>query len=136
MTEVELPDYEGWVVNRSVAEGSVIEETALGEPASTPGMRTMSLPVPIEHAAGGQVSTGDRVDVIAVHDGLAEYIASDLEVVAVSDDAGGALGSIGGYHIVVNVEADQALALAAALDADSIELVRSTGADPAQVDGP
>ncbi|HEU4320360.1 MAG TPA: SAF domain-containing protein [Acidimicrobiia bacterium] len=135
VTEAEMAGYEGWVLNRSVAEGSIIEVTALGSPTTTPGLRTMSLPIPIEHAAGGQIVSGDRVDVIAVNDGLAEYIATNLEVVAVSEDGGGALGSVGGYHVVVNVEADQALALAAALNADSIELVRSTGADPAQVDG-
>lgn len=129
ITEDELGDYQGWVVSRPLAEGVVIDESALGAPASNPGMRSMSLPVPVEHASGGQIGPGDRVDVIAVHGGVAEFVASNLEVVSVSEDAGGAIGSIGSYHVVVNVNADEALALAAALEADSVELVRSTGAD-------
>ena len=33
------------------------------------------------------------------------------------------------YHVVVSVEADQALALAEALDSGSVEIVRSTGSE-------
>ena len=128
LTEEEFDEYEGWVVVRPLAAGAVIDQSALGAPASTPGMRSMSLPVPVEHAAGGQMGPGDRVDVIAVEGGVAAYVASDLEVVSVSEDSGGGVGSIGSYHIVVNVTGDQALALAEALESDSIELVRSTGA--------
>jgi hypothetical protein len=99
----------------------------------------MSLPVPVEHAAGGALVEGDRVDVISVIDGNAAFVAADLEVVAVSENPSGAIGSIGEYHVVVSVTADAALDLAAALDAGSVEIVRSTGAetiDPRRDDGP
>ena len=42
----------------------------------------MSIPVPVEHAAGARIVVGDRVDVITVTDGAARYVASDLLVVS------------------------------------------------------
>jgi pilus assembly protein CpaB len=51
-----------------------------------PGMRAMSFAISDASAAGGFVSPGDHVDVIAVFDSdkAASVIASDLEVLAVS----------------------------------------------------
>jgi Flp pilus assembly protein CpaB len=139
VTDEELAALEGWVLSRSIAEGGLIDHTALVEPGAGAGLRSMSLPVPVEHAAGGALVEGDRVDVISVIDGNAAFVAADLEVVAVSENPSGAIGSIGEYHVVVSVTADAALDLAAALDAGSVEIVRSTGAetiDPRRDDGP
>lgn len=127
VTEADLSLFEGWVLARSVPEGGLLDRTALVEPGSSSGLRSMSIPVSIEHAAGGALLPGDRVDVIAVNDGLASYVAIDLEVVAVAEGSGG-IGSISAYHVVVNVDDGQALRLAEAIDGRSIELVRSTGA--------
>lgn len=88
----------------------------------------MSLPIPIEHAAGGLLSPGDLVDVIAVSDGVAEYVAQGLPVSSVADQAGGALGAGAPYHVVVAVDDEQALMLAAAMAGGSIEVIESTGA--------
>jgi hypothetical protein len=62
-------------------------------------------------------------------DGEAVFVASDLEVTGVAEDSSGGIGAVSQYHIVLSVSADQALALAAALDSDSLEIVRSTGAE-------
>lgn len=88
----------------------------------------MSLPVPVEHAAGGSLVAGDRVDVVSVVEGVAQFIATGLEVVSVSETGAGTIGSVTSHHVVVAVEAEDALRLAEALDADSMELLRSTGA--------
>jgi hypothetical protein len=72
---------------------------------------------------------GDRVDVVSVVDGSARFVASGLEVISVSESSSSAIGSISAYHIVVSVEAQQALDLARALDTGSMEIVRSTGAE-------
>lgn len=137
--ESEVAGFEGWVLSDSIAEGSIIAESSLVAPGSSDGLRTMSLPVPIEHAAGGSVSAGDTLDVIAVRDGQAEFVATGLAVVSVSEQSSGQIGTIGSYHVVVAVAPDQALALASALDTGSVELVRSTGAAelprPGAVDG-
>lgn len=139
ITEQQLGDFEGWVLSRSIAEGGLVDRSALVEPGAEPGLRSMSLPVPVEHAAGGALVEGDRVDVISVIEGSASFVAVDLEVVAVSERPSGAIGSIGEYHVVLSVTADDALDLARAMDAGSIEIVRSTGAetiDPGTEDGP
>jgi len=139
VTDEELAALEGWVLSRSITEGGLIDHSALVEPGAEGGLRSMSLPVPVEHAAGGALVEGDRVDVISVIDGSAAFVAADLEVVAVSESPSGAIGSIGEYHVVLSVTADDALNLAAALDAGSVEIVRSTGAetiDPGRDDGP
>lgn len=129
ITEDELAGLEGWVLARSVAPGELIETTGVVAPGSSSGLRSMSLAVPVEHAAGGALVPGDRVDVISVVDGSAGYVATDLEVISVPERSSGAIGTVSTYHVVVSVEADQALALAEALDGGSLEIVRSTGSE-------
>jgi hypothetical protein len=129
VTETDLIEMDGWVASRSVPEGGLIERAVVMEPGSSSGMRSMSLPVSIEHAAGGALVAGDRVDVIAVFDGTARFVASDLEVTSVAAGSSG-IGAVSSYHVVVSVGAGEALALAQALDAGSVEIVRSTGAEP------
>jgi len=129
VTEGELTRLDGWVLSRSITPGGLLDTSALVEPGATSGLRSMSLPVPVEHAAGGMLVAGDRIDVVSVVDGSARFVASDLEVISVSESSSSAIGSISAYHIVVSVEAQQALDLARALDAGSMEIVRSTGAE-------
>lgn len=126
--EEELSQYEGWVVARSVPAEGLVAADDLAAPESANGLRSRSLPVAPEHAAGGSLKTGDRVDVISVDDGTARFIAEGLEVIAVSDVGSGSIGSATSHHVTVAVEADEALRLAEALEAGSMELVRSTGA--------
>jgi hypothetical protein len=61
-------------------------------------------------------------------DDTAAFVASDLEVVSIADTSQGGIGGFGLYHVVVAVTADEALALANAIDDDSVEVIRSTGA--------
>lgn len=129
VTEDDLGSLDDWVLARSVPAGGLLDRAALVRPGSGSGMRSMSLPVPIEHAAGGALASGDRVDVIAVADGVARFVAVDLEVTSVSAAGSGAIGTISAYHVVVNVEADEALSLAEALATGPVEIVRATGAD-------
>lgn len=126
----DLDSVMGWVTSRSIGAGSPIQLADLVESESPTGMRSMSLAVPPEHAAGGLISAGDRVDVLSVVDGAAAFVATDLEVVSVAEGATGSIGGLSGHHLVVAVDAAEALALAEALDAGSIEIVRATGAEP------
>lgn len=139
VTEGDLTGYEGWVLDRAIAEGGLLDTSVLVEPGDRSGLRSMSIPVEREHAAGGSLVAGDRVDVISVDDGVASFVATDLEVTGVAEQSTGSIGSIGAFHVVVSVTADQALALSAALDMESLEIIRSTGAEvigpePAQAD--
>lgn len=133
VTEDDLAGLEGYVLARPIPEGGLFDRAALVDPGSGSGLRSMSLPVPVEHAAGGSLAAGDRVDVIAVADGTARFVAVDLEVISVSETGSGAIGSISSYHVVVNVTADEALELAEALAAGPVEVLRATGAD--QIEG-
>lgn len=126
--QARLSEFEGWVVERSIPEGGLLDQSVLVEPGAPSGLRSMSLPIAVAHAAGGTIVAGDRVDVISVLDGSATYVASDIEVIGSSALDGGSFGSIGDYHIVVAVDAGQALDLAGALESGSLEIIRSTGA--------
>ena len=128
ITEDDLAGREGWVVTRTISEGAPVDRDALVEAGASSGLRSMSLPVAVEHAAGGGLAPGDTVDVISVSDGHAEFVAVGLEVLAVSEATTGGIGAGGSYHLVVAVGPGQALALASALDSGSMEVIRSTGA--------
>ena len=89
-------------------------------------------------AVDGQLTPGDRVDVVAVdHDTeRSGYVMTDAEVVAVADHNGGALaGGSDDVTVTLTVAGTDAPRLAAAVDAGTVMLVRSTGAavltDPA-----
>ena len=91
----------------------------------------MSLPIPAEHAVGGRLVAGDRVDVIAVRDGRATYLVTAAPVLAVPDgDARAGLGALRAFAVTLAVDDAEALRLAAALRTDDLEVIRSTGAPP------
>ncbi len=133
--ESDWPGLEGAVLQRSIDAGGVIDISSLAAPAASNGLRSMSLPVAIEHAAGGSLVSGDVVDVISTSPGGAEYIAVGLPVIGVADRDSGSLGASVGYHLILAVTADQALALASAIDGGSVEVVRATGAASVEVGG-
>jgi Flp pilus assembly protein CpaB len=122
----------GWIVSRSVADGELVDADVLIQPGAASGLRTMSIPVPVEHAAGATLVLGDRIDVISMVDDEAVFVAADLEVVSIAETSQGGIGGVGPYHVVVAVTADEALALAKAIDVGSVEVIRSTGAAGAE----
>lgn len=135
ITESAAGGYHGWVLQGAVAEGDLINPSALIEPGAPDGLRSMSIPITVEHAAGGTLVAGDRIDVVSVVDGVAGYVAVGIELLGVSEGQGGSLGGLSSYHLVVAVDSGQALALAEAIDSDSIEIIRSTGATEAAGEG-
>jgi Flp pilus assembly protein CpaB len=124
-----LEDLEGWIVARSVREGELIHRSLVIRPGAGDGLRTMSIPVPAEHAAGATLVVGDRVDVISMVGDEPVFVATDLEVVSIADTTQTGLSGVGPYHVVVGVSQEQALALARAIADGSLEVLRSTGAD-------
>jgi Flp pilus assembly protein CpaB len=135
IVEEDLTRVEGWIVNRSVTEGELVGRSMVIEPGTGDGLRTMSVPVPVEHAAGGTLVVGDRVDAISLVGDEPGFVAVDLEVVAIAETAQGGLSGVGPYFIVVAVTSEDALGLAKAIDGGSIEIVRSTGAGAVAADG-
>ena len=127
--EPDLARLEGWIVGRSVREGELIERSLVIPPGAGDGLRTMSIPVAAEHAAGATLVIGDRVDVISMVGEEPVFVASGLEVVSIADTTQTGLSASGPYHVVVGVSPTQALALARAIAAGSMEILRSTGAN-------
>lgn len=128
--EDDLGDLEGWIVGRSVAEGELIDRSVVIRPGAGEGLRTMSIPVSVEHAAGATLVVGDRADVISMVGDEPVFVATDLEVVSIADTTQDGLAGIGPYHVVVAVSPEEALALARAIAEGSLEILRSTGAGP------
>jgi len=103
--------------------------------AASDGRRAMSIPIDVSRAVGGALTPGDRVDVIATGEGQARYLLTDTEVLDVSGNpAGQGLDQLGSFSLTVAVEAENALGLAHALSEGALDVVRSTGADPVNVE--
>jgi Flp pilus assembly protein CpaB len=120
-----------WTTTRSLAPGEPIGTAALSTDVPDNGLRSMSLPVAREHAAGGALRPGDRVDVIDVVNGEVSYAATNAEVLAVNDETAGSVGARPTtFTVTVAVDSAAALRLASALADDKLEIVRSTGAAP------
>lgn len=128
VAEDDLDALEGWIAARSIAEGEPIGRSDLVRPGAGDGLRTMSIPVSVEHSAGGTVVVGDRVDVISIVGDAPAFVATDLEVVSIAEATQTGLAVAGPYHVVVAVGPDEALALARAIADGSLEVLRSTGA--------
>lgn len=126
---------DGMVVRDVVAAGAPILSSDLAGATAADQLRAMSIAVPPEQAVGGDLGVGDRIDVIDVVAGEPHYVVTDIQVIDVSS-SGGSRGITGGgsraFFVVVRVDADQALALAAAMADGDIQLVRSTGAEPVE----
>ena len=129
---------DGWTAAVAVGAGQPITLSELTKSSRAPALGEMSIAVPVQQAAGGRISSGDLVDVIASSaSGGARYVAQGLRVLAVApiSTASGVLGGGStGYYVIVAVDKRTALHLAAALGLESegapggqMEIVRSTG---------
>lgn len=116
----------GYVVVRDIAAGAPMMSDDLRLPASSDGRRAMSIPILSDHAVGGALHVGDRVDVISAEKGQGRFVAVAIEVLDVS--AGDSRSSGDRLGVVVAVSEAEALAIAGALDGSAVHLVRSTGA--------
>ena len=130
LSPAQVSEIAGQVATRNLRSGEFAYVEDFREAAAPSALRAFAIPVEPAAAVGGAIAATDRVDVIQALDGVASYVALDLEVIAVpsTDDRG--IGS-SGFHVTVAVDAQTALLLARALDEGGVSLVRSTGALPA-----
>lgn len=122
-----IDEWVGQLAIRSIGGGEPILTSDLLVVASRDGLRAMSVPIDQSQAVAGNIGAGDAVDVVLVLDGVATYIATDIQVLGVPDAGTNALGARTGYAPTVAVTATEALRIAAALDTGTVHLVRSTG---------
>lgn len=126
-------EVDGWVLTGLVPAGALISRDALRPPSAPSELRAMSLALPADHAVGGSIVRGDRVDLIEVAGDQSSYVAVDVEVLAVgrpgSGPVAGAAGS--GHTLTVAVDDETALVLARAVEHNAVHAVRATGSTPA-----
>jgi len=127
----QLAALRGRIVTATVQEGELVARGAVSARDAHASTRLMSFPIARSLAVGGSLTTGDRVDVLAVDhgSGRAGYVLTDAEVVEVEGRSGGALsGASDDVTITLVVAPETAPNLASAIDAGTVMLVRSTGA--------
>lgn len=114
----------------ALAAGTLLQRPDLSDAATAP-QRGMSIPIDPVRAVNGSLRVGDLVDVIDASGPDPAYVLTGARVLAVGDAGGGRLGgSSQGYSVTVAVEPVSALRVAAAIAADKVSIVRSTGAAP------
>jgi Flp pilus assembly protein CpaB len=129
----DLAASQNWVAAVLIRAGDPITHSEIAKASGPTGLGSMSLQVPIEHADGGALTAGDRVDVIGQINGASVYEARGLQVLSVASTAkaGGLGGTSGNYYVVVAVDTDTALRLAQAVATKGsggvIDIVRTTG---------
>lgn len=128
----DLDGVTGWVASATIRAGDLVSRNDLRPFAAPGGLGAMSIPIEREHAVGGALAPGDRVDVIEVRDGDARYLVQGAEVLAVgSRDSGGFVeGSIGAFSVTIAVDSQVALDIARAIREAGVEIVRTTGVTP------
>ncbi len=119
----------GVVANRTILAGEPVSRTAIGEGGAAPAQRVMSIPVPIESAAGGDIAVGDQVDVIDTINGVSRYVLVGADVVGRAGTSD-RLGASGGFWVSVTVDEAEAIAVADALSDGKVLVIRSTGVAP------
>lgn len=133
LTDEAAASLNGSVLARDIEAGEPIRRSDLRPAGSSLALREYSIEVDAANAAGGSIQSSDVVDIIAVIDNRAFYVAAGLEVVRVSGTSDG-IGA-GDLIIVLSVDDRTALEVESARAAGSISVVRSTGAPP-PVSGP
>lgn len=123
---------EGSIVRRAVLQGELVHVGWLADTASGGAGRSMTLPVSPEHAVGGDLRAGDRVDVYATFDpgdarARTTLLARDIEIVEVVTAGGFALDEEAVIGLTVSVSPEEATRLAFAIRTAEIDVVRITG---------
>lgn len=121
-------DVVGRPVQHAVRAGSLLEAGALARRSGN--SREITVPVTPEHALGGELEPGDRVDVVATFDansGAARTltVAGRAEVVSVvrGDQVFGGSGALSA--VTLAVPADEAMVLVYAMRTGALDLLRS-----------
>ncbi|CAN5282725.1 hypothetical protein BH18ACT5_BH18ACT5_15530 [soil metagenome] len=117
----------GMVAARTMDAGQMVMAADMRPAAAPDRLRAISIPIDPEHAVGGDLVAGDRIDLISVSEEGSTYVLFAAEVLSVPTPGRGSIAGVGGFYLVVAVDAEQALAVASAIQLGAIEVVRSTG---------
>jgi len=132
----------GAVLTRAVRAGELIPVTALAEVPSATATRSMTIPVSPEHANGGRLQAGDRIDAVAAFNAGDErarsvWLLSAAEVVDVVSAGGLVVNEQSAVGVTVALSPEDAIRVAYAIRNAAIDIFKVTGeigtVDPAAV---
>lgn len=124
----EMPSLVGRVAVRSISAGEPVLLSDLRTAVTDEGRRAMSFPVAASHAVGGDLSVGDRVDVLVVNKSGTRFVAESVPVLALPPEAPtGLAGGSSAWWVVLAVEELDALEIADGIENGTVYLLRSTG---------
>ena len=105
ITSTEVGTYLGRILSSPMQSGDLFIESELVKAATPLDQRAIALAVGRDHAVGGEIGIGDRVDVIWVNDDVAQYVVTGVEVIdtSASERTGGAFSSNQTFSITVAV---------------------------------
>ena len=118
------------VAGRVLPVGEPITRSAVGSGSARAPVRVIALPLAGWGAAGGELEVGDQVDVVDTRSDATVYVVQGATVIdrSAASVAGSPLGSASNQvWVSIEVTEEQALQIAAVVEADKFVLVRSTG---------
>lgn len=132
-------DLDGAVLTRPLVAGELIPRAWLASGASVEAGRSMTIPVTPEHAVGGRLRPGDRVDVYATFDSgdvraRTSVLVRGVEVLDVVETGGLVLGEEAVAGLTVAVTPSEAARLAFAIRTAELDVALVAGA--ADAEGP
>jgi pilus assembly protein CpaB len=130
-TSAASPVY-GEVLTRPVRAGEILAGGWLARSAEPGSARSMTIPVEAEHALGGALLPGDRVDVLVTFDpenvrARTVLLARAVEVLDVVEAGGLAFGENAFVGVTLGVTPEQAPRLAFAVRTGVVDIVRVDG---------
>jgi Flp pilus assembly protein CpaB len=122
---------DGAVATRSIATGELFSTAWVAGDAELESGRMISIPLQPEHAVGGSLRVGDRIDILATFDAgdaraRTVVLAQAIEVRDVVL-AQGVIDDPGQIGVTVSVDASQSARIAFAIRNSEIDVVRVTG---------
>ncbi len=132
-------DLDGVALIRPVAEGEMIALSWVATSRYVGAGRAMTIPITAEHAVGGDLRSGDRVDVLATFDSgdvraRTVAVVEGVEIVSPVEAGGLVTGEASVIGVTVAVTSQQAAELTFAIRSADLDVVRVEGAAGTRVD--
>ncbi len=126
-------DLAGVSLSRPVAEGEMIALSWVAEGRYVGEGRALTIPITADHAVGGDLQTGDRVDILATFDSgevraRTVLVAGGVEIVNPVEAGGLVTGEASVIGVTVAVTPEQAAELTFAIRSADLDVVRVEGA--------
>ena len=125
----------GAILGRPVTQGELIADAWISAEVSSSAERSMTIPLTPEHAVGGELRPGDRVDVYATFSSgdvraRTSLIARDIEIIDLVRSAALTLDETALVGVTVGVSSEDAARLAFAIRTGEVDIVKviSSGA--------